>query len=346
MKNNIMFFLWLLLLPQLGISVPKPVFQFDALYETSDVVCVCTCEKVDKGDTRPQKFGRTEVICREFVARCHALSVFKGTISTQFDIRFFQGESHILGLGSISTGTTSVVFMRKENEDKYVFTDGWNPVIPLADYYSKIDITHLDGKTRIKNQLLAALKSSNPESVITSLRWLGNLNMRLDKDVLIELTERSDTRIQILALSLLMKQRDAAAVRRAGEILLGKEPGLHLSKGQSETLAWALEEAAETVPVRVANQLAASSNPTIKKVGVLILKTVGDESSLPVLIAALDAENSDTQCSAVVALARITGRKGPSWQEFNQSSDAEIAKWKTWWTSKKNQGGNGGQTAK
>ena len=74
-------------------------------------------------------------------------------------------------------------------------------------------------------------------------------------------------------------------------------------------LAWAVESEWDSVNVKLANRLAASDNAIVQRVGVRVLRRTGDETSIPYLVRALDADDKDTQMSVVVGLSRITGKK-------------------------------------
>jgi HEAT repeat protein len=145
---------------------------------------------------------------------------------------------------------------------------------------------------------------------------------------LLRLHQADNKEIRLTALQRLAVEKNASAIEQAVEVLLVPSG---IPESQRSELAWSLESVADGVDVKLANRLAASHDATVQRVGVRILRKVGNPSSIPRLIRALDAADSDTRISAVVGLSRITGRQGPSWRAFTNAPDDEKQKWKAWW---------------
>jgi HEAT repeat protein len=156
----------------------------------------------------------------------------------------------------------------------------------------------------------------------------------IPQDELLEFAKSENKELRVAALHRLLGYKNPTAICEVALLLLNPDRCKELSNSQFGDLAWTLELEASCVSLDLANRLASSPNAKVQRIGVRILKEVGDSSSIPILIQVLDAKNIDTQISAIVALGRITGKKGPSWDEFRKNPSAETQKWKTWWQKK------------
>lgn len=308
-----------------AIALPVSIFDLDRIVEGADSVCVCRVNHVTRQLPRPDRAGR-------FQAECAVLAVFKGAHSEHVRVKALIDPSCCPGsavLGDLSEGDVGILFLRLDPEQEYTFADNQHPWIPLSQFYGAQE-QEGDVRERICRQLTAALESQTSAEALNALHWLALLEETVSREALDALAQSCDLHLRAAALKHLVAQDDISAIREAGDLLLSPDID-KLPKRDLHELAWALELKPDIVGIRTATALASSANTLVQRVGVRILRKVGDKTSIPYLMRALDAADRDTQMSAVVGLSRITGRKGASWREFMTGSQVEKERWKDWW---------------
>ena len=309
-----------------SIAMPISVFNFDQIVESSELVCVCSVLKVTLENPRQDKDGI-------FEAQCEVLSRFKGQSADQITVVSYilmNTRPYNLGFGSLKEGDVAVVFLKQEKgQNIYSFANMHHPRITLGKYYAQQDTRTWTIRKRVRAQLLSALDSETPEQVVAALFWLREMGETVKRDKLYELARAEHLSTKIAALRSLVSQKDMVGIKKASAFLLVPSPMDDVIRQQFVDLVWSLAD--NSVPTILANQLAASKDITVSRVGFDLLMNVGDKSSIPVLIHSLDSENRDVHMSAIVALSRITGKKGPSAREFMQNPDSEKEKWRKWW---------------
>ncbi len=304
-------------------------FNIDTLIESSDFIGVCKVLQVARDIPQPNK-----IAC--FKAECEVISTLKGEdekILTVLTFLYPNVRPDNLGFGSLKKGDIAILFLKNGKQGSFDFAHKYHPKIPLLKFYSQNDVATNSIRDRISTQLVEGLKSETPNEVINSIRWLTEIDEDISQDKLLKFSKSKNKDLRVIALHRLLGYRNPIAIREVALSLLNPDIHKEISQSQLAELAWTLELEASCVSLDLANRLAASSNDIVQRIGVRILKEVGDTSSIPILMQALDAENKDTKRSAVVALTRITGKKvsGSSWHEFMKNPSAETQKWKTWW---------------
>jgi hypothetical protein len=320
------FFLGLL---QSGFAYPPSMFDIGLLVESSDFIGVCEVMQTALEKPTVDESGRFEV-------KCIVLSTIKGrrlkniTIETFLDWKVNYDNK---GFGTLKNGDIDILFLKESKKNIFDFAVNQHPKISLVKFYDILDTETNNAQEKISMQLMQALDSDNPKEVTNAIFWLTEMKEDIPQDKLLEFSKSENKDLRVASLRRLIRYKNKAAIRDASLWLL--TPNIHkeISQSQFAELAWTLESEASSVDLDLANRLAASSNDIVQRIGVRILKEVGDSSSIPYLVLALDAENNDTKRSAVVALTRITGKKvsGSSWHEFMKNPSAETQKWKTWW---------------
>jgi hypothetical protein len=316
------------------IGVPISDFQINQLLEESEVIGVCKVRDTVTVFPCPEKDG-----C--FEAKCDVLSTLKGqTLSNLTVVTYINPYVNPvnLGFGCLKEGDISILFLKNEKDNIFDFANVEHPKISLYKFYEQQDVPTNSVKQRIRSQLIQALNSNDPQEVINGIYWLTEMDEDVPQERLIQFTKSKNMDLRLAALRRLISYKNPTAIREVALLLLSPDIYKEISNSQFFDLAWTLELEASCVSLDLANRLASSTNAKVQRIGVRILKEVGDSSSIPHLISALDAENIDTQISAIVALSRITGKKGPGWNEFMKNPSAETQKWKNWWQeeSKKN----------
>jgi len=313
-----------------AVAGPQAVFELEKVERAADlvvVVDVLTCQQV--GACEKTLNGR-DYSCNRMEATCRVLEVFKGqtTKGQQIGVEFLEEKDVPLGLEDIRQGETSVLFLKAVHGELFVLANDQCSKVPLITFVP--NITRLEGSLRenIGRQLIANLEDKNARQTENAICWANSIGCPIPEEVLVRMSKSTNLNIVVVALVPLVQQGNKPAIKDAINILLGEHQAA--DRTRVESLAWALEGSAKNLSVDQANKLAASRDTLVKRVGIRILGTVGDDSSVPVLIGGLDATDKDTQYSAVVALCRVTGQRGPSWREFMQNRDAEVMKRKTW----------------
>ena len=309
------------------LASPLSKFNIDELAGTSDLIAVCEVQQVTMVRAEPHKPGL-------FEAECNVLSVFKGQsletliVSTFLDL---QSNRHNFGFGCLEKGDVAVLFLKNGKQDTFTFAHRHHPKIPLVKFYVQHDVATNSIHESVSTQLREALESNEPSEVVNGIHWLTKIGDKVQQARLLQFADSEDKGLRMAALQRLVVQNNTAAIRDAALLLLAPGIDEEILEPQIVELAWLLESVAGGGDVALANRLAASANSTVQRIGVRILRKIGSRSSIPQLIRALDADDKDTQMSAVIALSRITGKKGPGWQEFMRDPSNETRKWKVWW---------------
>jgi hypothetical protein len=310
-----------------AIASPMSEFRMDSLIESSNWIGVCQVQKVTMVRAEPHKPGL-------FEAECKVLSVFRGQslenviVSSLLDL---QANRVNLAFGCLKKGDIAVLFLKNGKQDTFAFAHRHHPKIPLVKFYVQHDVATNSIHERVSTQLREALESNEPSEVINGIHWLTKIGDNVPQVRLIQFADSEDKGLRMAALQRLVVQNNTAAIRDVALLLLAPSIDEDILESQIVELAWVLESAAGGVDVALANRLAASANCTVQRIGVRILRVVGSRSSIPQLIRALDADDKDTQMSAVIGLSRIAGKKGPSFRDFMKDPSGETQKWRVWW---------------
>jgi len=332
MNRVICFIVFFLCFVQSILAYLVSEFSIEQFVKSSDLICVCQVQRVVIVIPESDKQGY-------FEAECKVLSTFKGQSVKSVMISIFidsRVNPDSLGFGCLRKGDVAILFLKGSKQATLEFAIKHHPKIPLVQFYEKYDVSTNSVQKRISTQLMAALESDNTAEVINGLHWLTEMNEDIPQDKLLQFSKSKNKDLRVVALQRLISYKNTTVIRDVALLLLSPDIHKEISQSQLAELAWTLESEASSVDLDLANRLAASSNDIVQRIGVRILREVGDNSSIPYLMLALDAENKDTKRSAVVALTRITGKKvsGSSWHEFMKNPSAETQKWKIWWQEK------------
>jgi hypothetical protein len=306
-----------------------PLFQIEQLVESSDFIGICQAEQVTTVDPKPEKQG-------EFTAECKVLATLKGENMESITVLTFLGDTNRRNKGfrCLKKGDIAVLFLKHEKQNTFDFANKYHPKIPLFKFYEEQSVATNNIQKRISSQLMQALESDNPEEVTSAIFWLTETKEDIPQDKLLEFSKSENKDLRVASLRRLIRYKNKAAIRDASLWLLTPDINTKLTESQLYDFAWPLALEATSVDLGLANKLASSSNKIVQRIGVCILKEIGDNSSIPILIEALEAKNIETQRSAYIALSRITGYKGTVWDEFWKNPSADIQKWKNWWQEK------------
>jgi hypothetical protein len=329
----------LLGLMQSGLAYPPSMFDIDLLIESSDFIGVCEVMQTALEKPTVDESGRFEV-------KCKVLSTIKGrrlkniTIETFHDRKVNYDNE---GFGTLKKGDIDILFLKESKKNIFDFAVNQHPKIPLVKFYDILDTATNNAQDQISMQLRRALESDKPEEVTKSIFWLTEMKEDISQEKLLKFTKSENMSLRLVALQRLVKYKNSTAIQDAGNILLNSKTynkifsaatNNRILKYQLVDLAYTLTSVADSVELDMANRFAASTNDMVQDIGVRILKKVGNRSSIPYLISALDAKNIDTQRSAYVALSIITGYKVSGRDEFRRNPSAETQKWETWWQEK------------
>jgi len=327
MNRVIYLIVFLLCFVQSVLGYLVPLFQIDQLVESSDFIGVCKVQQIDMDLPQSDKTA-----C--FKAECEVVSTLKGQTEKSVTVLTFlypNVRPDNLGFGSLKKGDVAILFLKNSKQNSFDFANKYHPKIPLFKFYEQQDVATNNVKKRINSQLMQALESDNPKEITNAIFWLTEIDEDIPQDKLLEFAKSENKDLRVASLRRLIRYKNKTAILDASLWLLTPNIDIKLSESQLAELAWTLELEAGNVDLDLANRLAASSNEIIQRVGVYILREVGNRSSIPILIQALDAENIDTQVSAVGVLSKITGKKGASRDEFMKNPSSETQKWKAWW---------------
>lgn len=197
----------------------------------------------------------------------------------------------------------------------------------------KVDYSKAEGaRDRLRLELVAALESGPRDAMLAAILGIGDMKFARLSDRLRKLCASDDADVVWRALVARTRLGDADAL----EELIGWFP-------RAPTTARRAAEAKLTRDVFTrkpakslrtgAEKLAGSDNVLLRFATVYALRHIGNESSLPILVRALDDENFDTRFSAVHGLAVIAGKldHAPAHRMFKENEQKYLGFWKEWW---------------
>lgn len=311
---------------------PQSVFEFSRLEKSSDVIAALEVQTIENVDIVEKKLANGQDIqCQRVLATCVVHKALKGAVQENavLPVYFLGGTNGTkLGWEELRQGETAIVFLIKKNDGKFYFADERRAKISLAKYVPLTDVEHASLRDWIGKELLAQFDGTNAPQLQTILNSVRSIEYTVPRKRLETFLESTDPNIRALSLSQLVNQHERFYIPKAVELILKEEELTPIIRNQ---LAWTLEQNANIVHESEAILLAKEPDEKIRRIGIRILRQIGSDDSIPILMGALDSKNKDTQYSAIVGLSRITKRAGASWREFQAKPDEEISKWKNWW---------------
>jgi hypothetical protein len=308
---------------------PQAVFELDKLEKLSDLVVATVILDIRKAGTDEQVINKIIYPCNRIEATCKILKVLKGSCSEEQEIKvmFLQGRDVPLHLESLNKEENAVLFLKRGYGALFCFTDSQCSKLPMGPFTPSNARTEGDLREKMGKLLSENLEGRSVREIENAISGANAIGYSIPDTVLNRLSVNTNVNIAIVALVPLVQKKQTNAVMRAFQILLCVQ---HADRKKVETLAWAVEGSEGILSVAQVNQLATSSDILISRIGMRMLRSVGDESSVPALLTGLTAKDNDTQHSAVVGLSRLAGQKGPSLRGFMQNREAEVTKWKEW----------------
>jgi len=198
----------------------------------------------------------------------------------------------------------------------------------------KVDYSKAKGaRDRLRLELVAALESGPRDAMRAAILGIGDMKFASLSGRLRKLCASDDADVVWRALVARTRLGDADAL----EELIGWLPRAPKTARRAAE-AKLIRDVFTRKPAKSlrpgAEKLAGSGNAFLRYATVYALRSIGNESSLPILVRALDDERSDTRFAAVHGLAVIAGKldHAPAHRMFKKNGQKYLGFWKEWWT--------------
>ena len=296
-------------------------FRLGDMAKDADVICAAdvTAVRQSRADDFP------------FEALCEVESDLKGKPGKQVAVGFRRE-------GTFQIGERAILFLRAAKDGiNYTLTDERLAKLALPRYSKQVDRPELPLKERIARQYLVLFDSDKPEDIAIALRHLGQIEYPVEPAILQSLCHHPDGEVATISMCQLITKGEPKAIRDALDMILGahKADLPAPTDRQRERLAVTLIEAGDRVPVDECNRMAQSVDLVIANAAVNMLRRIGNESSVPILMESLQRPNRQLRRMAIVALSKITKGEGPEWGGFDADLAEEAEKWENWWKTAK-----------
>ena len=347
MRTYALFAILWFIFSNLCFSYPRGIPELDKLIEKAPIICVVIGGQMQ---SKMSKIAIDDTISRhgmECVTEAEVINVFRGNLQ-KGDKIFIRGlAAPNTPLEYLEEGEMAIVFLQHKEANNYEF---------VLREYSKVAIPCLNKDYRpngqslrkeINSYIISLLYQSKDEKILFEVyNLITRLNIIVNADMLNNKEMQGSPEIKAILLALSVKSGDQKAIVQTGEYLISSHK--ELTPEAIGVLGVISNKAySRYVPLETANQLASSDNPFVREIGITILRDIGNQDSIPVIINSLKIQSEDKMLrlvdkrihlQAVWALYRITGIK------MHKGSDTQIVEqvpqlrnqWLKWWEERGN----------
>lgn len=308
-------------------SAPEAIFEFSNIVSESDLIALVKVTDVVKSKEK----DNNEIDENIILTSCQVLEIYESNHKSEkhIEISSIDPVDHIVDISLPQEEGYAIVFLKYRDNSRYSFTEIRHPQIPIFNRNAKLPTKNKNLIEIIKEKLTANITIMTSDYRSSSLEWLNTLDLIMPDRALNAMLQSEDKNIQFDALFLKVKYGDKASANKVIDILHNSND--ISSNPRLKSTLWELDRSQNLVSVKQANELAASSDQEISRVGLRILANKADFTSARILISGLEHRTKDGAYAAVRGLHLINNSGGPSFREFLEDPDSEIARWKAWW---------------
>jgi hypothetical protein len=321
--------------PVSEISVPIPKLVAKSLLVCKGVVISAPLVKTINGPL-PRMTG----IATFRIDRC-----FKGTTEGMIHVAADEytpaggwgGGGHIF---IPKTGEYLLLFLNRKGE-LYEIVDQNYGVLPVSAQTATAAESN-DPITNLENDFKAGLSDPDPEKVLNSICWLGHLGHLQSTTELRSLLEKADPVKRAYLWEALLMVGDLSVLRDVGDYL-GQHPpvwgALFLPQDRlliiQRHLFISFCSLRDPTVIPYLERFAESPDPHTRVQAITGLRAIGDLSSAPVFLRALDDHHNDIDFIAMQSLFELAGGGAINWvprfEDFSNHPDIYAAKCREWW---------------
>jgi hypothetical protein len=237
-------------------------------------------------------------------------------------------------------GEYLLLFLTREG-DRYELADQDFGALPVSRRTSSA-AKNGDPLSKLEDDLKAGLNDSDPEVVLNNIWWLGQLGRLRSTTELHALIDKADPIEREYLWATLLMVGDLSVVPNVTNDLDRHPPVFHpLFLPQDRLLLMrnrifdAFCALRDPVTIPFLERFAESSDANIRMRSLMALRAIGNVSSAPVFLRALDDHQNDIDFIAMQSLFELAGGGAIDWvpsvEELSRQPDLFAAKCREWW---------------
>jgi hypothetical protein len=237
-------------------------------------------------------------------------------------------------------GECLLLFLKREGA-RYELADEDRGALPVSRRTSHAAQSS-DPLSKLEDDLKAGLRDSDPEIVLNSIWWLGQLGRLKSTTELHALIDKADPIEREYLWATLLMVGDLSVVPNVTNDLDQHPPvfrplflpqdRLHLMQNRVFDAFCALRN---PVTIPSLEQFAESSDANIRVRSLMALRAIGNIRSAPLFLRALDDHRNDIDFIAMQSLFELAGGGAIDWvpnvEELSKQPDLYAAKCREWW---------------
>lgn len=208
-----------------------------------------------------------------------------------------------------------------------------DPVLSLPDSPVNLtDVSSVEG--RMRTVLVNAVETGDGSFVSLALEMALLL---MDKDDRSALLQRLSKKQSYASKGVILAYRLSLGDWDAGDMIDTLLAGKNCSEKESDAIASAVEELEDTRCIPFLLKWISCGNNTVSRSAYAKLVTFEDRSLVPIMIAALDHDDTLLRLRALTSLSKIVGprKRGGEVVTFTRENSTDAVNlWKQWWTEK------------
>ncbi len=323
-------------------SYPKGVPDLSVLVDKAPIICAVVGGQLQSKMSKIAIDDATAIDVMECATEVEIINVFKGDLQKGDMIMIHGFAAPDTSFEYLDKGEMAIVFLQHKKANSYEFVTREYSKVPIPCLNKDYVLTGHKIREEIDAYISSLLHQSKDEKtlfqvydLISRLNIVANANMLDIKEM-----PRSPN-IKAIFLALSVKSGDQNAIMQSAEYLLSAYKELsHEAIGALGVIC--NKKYSKYVQLETANRLASSDNPFVREIGITILRDIGNQDSIPIIINSLKIQNEDKMLKliddnihlqAIWALYKITGIK------MHKGNDSEIPRqlpllknqWLKWW---------------
>ncbi|HEY2497353.1 MAG TPA: HEAT repeat domain-containing protein [Candidatus Angelobacter sp.] len=332
---------WLVLLAcSFGYAYPRPPEGNEPIPKLmSDSSLVCKGEvsfaPPIKFAPQPPRFSGTANV---HVDRCFKGDLPSSDISVLFDdvLPAAGGPSVVLRTGDYR------LFFLKFQEGKYKPTEEFFSVLTISRFTSAPPASITDPMRLLELDLEAGLDDSDPDSVLDSIRMLGNMGHLQSTAELKKLERSPDPLVRAYVYEAMLRLGNYSVLPAVGKFFASQPEApreLFMPRDRLQSMQYRLASQIRRIKdASVLPQLEKflfSNKLIIRQNALQAVRTINSSHSAPFFYELLNDYDVDIRFGAMQGLLSLAGggdiRWVPTWEEFDRQPDLYTAKCREWW---------------
>ncbi len=233
----------------------------------------------------------------------------------------------------LTAGEYAMLFLVDARQGRYAFANADLPKMAITSASVPSARTAANAADKLEAELTASLSDADADVVRTALVQLGNLESLRSTQALRDLAIGGDSESRGLAHAALLRLKDYALFNQAMD--WATQPA---REQRTRQLQAGIKEAVGGIDdvsmVPALTPLLGSADAGMRRAAASALRSIGDPSTVGVLLTALKDKDHTVQYDALMALAGITHASAayaPARDVFDRAPEKYVGQWEAWW---------------